>query len=269
VTAAAPQWQPPPSLPRPPPPAAGSPRYFALLYSPAAARAALMTLLALADEIGAGAGRGLDHSVAHVRLDWWRSEAERYQRRQPQHPWLRALLAPQQAQQLQRPQRAAAGPLDLQPLVDAAAIDLATATLGVQPPGAADSLSVAGASLPGAVFGQLERVLRPAPEPAPPPQLQRAVCDLGRLAGELERLTGGAETASVLDALRLQVAAIDGALQPRLAPLLVWVALIARRAHRQLQRGGAHNVPALDALADNIVAWNAARRAARGRFRID
>ena len=228
-----------------------------------------MTLLALANEIGAGAGRGLDHSVAHVRLDWWRAEAERYQRRQPQHPWLRALLAAQQPQQPQQPQPAAAGQFDLQPLVDAAAIDLATTTFGMQPPGAADSLSLAGAALPGAVFGQLERLLRPAPEPAPPPQLQRAICDLGRLADELERLSRGAGTSSVLDALRLQVAAIDGALQPRLAPLLVWVALIARRAHRQMQRRGARNLPALDALADNIVAWNSARRAARGRFRID
>ena len=110
----------PPSLP--PPPAVGSPRYFALLYSPAALRATLTTLLALADEISAGAARGLDHSVAHVRLDWWRGEAERYVRGEPQHPWLRALAA----------QHAGGRGLKLQPLVEAAAVDLATETLSAE-----------------------------------------------------------------------------------------------------------------------------------------
>ena len=255
---------PPPSLP--PPPAAGSPRYFALLYSPSAARATLATLLALADEISAGAGRGLDHSVAHVRLEWWRGEAERYTRGEPQHPWLRALMV-----------RAPEGwRLNLQPLVDAAAIDLATETLGARP-GAA----LPPAALQGAVFELAESALRTEPGAAPPSaRLQRALRDLGERTGALERFTAGrtppaAATAAAaavdtaLELLRQQGRAIDGALQPRLAPLLVWIALAAKHAQRRARRPDGNSGSTLDAFADNIVAWNAARRAARGRFRIE
>ena len=245
--------------PSPPPPQAGSPRYFALLYTPPAARAALATLLALADEISAGAHRSLDHSVAHARLDWWRAEAARFTRGEPQHPWLRALSPPPGS--AQRP--------DLAPLVDAAAIDLATATFG-----AAAQSAPHGAALQSAVFEQAGSVLRGAADvPPPSPGLQRALRDLGQLAGELECLARvpapPAAAATALAALRLQLAAIDSRQQPQLAPLLVWVALVAIQARRRWQREAGRDSPALDAFADNIVAWNAARRAARGRFRID
>ena len=255
---------PPPSLPLPPPPAAGSPRYFALLYSPAAVRVTLTTLLALADQISAGAARGLDHSVAHVRLDWWRDEAERYARGEPQHPWLRALLA-------QEPEGRR---LKLQPLVEAAAVDLATETLSAQP----------GAALQRAVFELAATALRTDQRADPPsPQLQRALSDLGERALELERFATGrtqpptalagpgapAAPAAALEALRRQAQAIDSALQPRLAPLLVWIALAARQAQRRQRRPGSKSGSGLDGFADNLVAWNAARRAARGRFRID
>jgi hypothetical protein len=261
VNLAPPSSPPPSSLPLPPPPATGSPRYFALLYCPAAARATLSTLLALADEISAGAGRGLDHSVAHVRLDWWRAEAERYARGAPQHPWLRALLLLEPAERR----------LNLQPLIEAAALDLATETLGAQP----------GAALQSAVFELAGDALGSAQDAQPgAAPVQRALRDLGERACELERFasrrmqpvpaaaaSGAAHGA--LEALRLQVTAIDGPLQPRLAPLLVWSALAATHARRRLQRPQAKSGSNLDALADNIVAWNAARRAARGRFRID
>lgn len=244
----------------PPPPATGSPRYFALLYCPAAARPALSTLLALADEISAGAGRGLDHSVAHLRLDWWRAESERYGRGEPQHPWLRALLREPGGRRLM-----------LQPLVDAAAMDLATETLAAQP----------GANLQRTVFELAEAALRSAQD-APPPAapLLRALRDLGEHVCELERFAGGrlqaaAATAaasaahSALEALRQQARGIDRALQPRLTPLLVWIALAAAQARRRLQRAQGKSGALLDAFADNIIAWSAARRAARGRFRID
>ena len=254
-------------LPPPPPPATGSPRYFALLYCPAAARPALSTLLALADEISAGAGRGLDHSVAHLRLDWWRAESERYGRGEPQHPWLRALL-----------HEPGGGRLMLQPLVDAAASDLATETLAAQP----------GANLQRTVFELAEAALRGVQDTQPPAaQLQRALRALGEGACELERFAGArlrpaaataaapaaaapaAAAQAALEALRQQACAIDRALQPRLTPLLVWIALAAGQARRRLQRPPGKGGALLDAFADNIVAWNAARRAARGRFRID
>jgi hypothetical protein len=45
-----------------------------------------------------------------------------------------------------------------------------------------------------------------------------------------------------------------------LSTLLVWLALAARRPH--------HRTPLLAGLTNNLIAWNAARRAARGRFRL-
>jgi hypothetical protein len=247
--AVAPSLSPPPAQP-------GSPRYFALLYTPPAARAALATLLALADEISAGTGRSLDHSVAHARLDWWRAEAARFSRGEPQHPWLRALLPP----------LAAAPRPELAPLVNAAAIDLATATFGT-----AASAGPHGAALQAAVFEQAGSVLLGAAgAPPPPPPLQRALRDLGQHAAELEPPAGpqAPPAAAALAALRMQLATIDSTQQPQLAPLLVWIALVALRARRRSQREAGRSSPALDAFADNIVAWNAARRAARGRFRI-
>ena len=237
--------------PSPPAPLAGTPRYFALLYTPPAARAGLATLLALADEISAGTGRSLDHSVAHARLDWWRAEAARFRGGEPQHPWLRALLPPTGI--APRPEFA--------PLVDAAAIDLATATFG-----AAAATAARGAALQAAVFEQAANVLRGAA--GAPPSLQHALRHLGQLVGELERLDGQ-QAATALAALRMQVAGIDRTQQPQLAPLLVWVALVAVRARRRSQRRPGKDSRALDAFADNMVAWNAARRATRGRFRID
>jgi len=240
---------PPPA--QPPPPAEGSPHHFALLYSPATARSTLATLLALANEISAGATRSLDHAVAHIRLDWWRGETERYARGEPQHPWLRALLA-------QDPGRR----LNLQRLVEAAAVDLATETLGGRP----------APALQRALFELAETALRAPDDTQPPsPQLQRALGDLGERTGELERFSGrpAATPAATLEALRREAQEIDSALQPRLTPLLVWIALAARQAQRRARRSPRTGGRGLDGFADNIVAWHAARRAARGRFRID
>jgi hypothetical protein len=254
------------ALMRPPPPVEGSPGHFALLYSPVDARARLAAVLALANEISVGAARQLDHAVAHVRLEWWRGEAERYARGEPQHPWLRALLA-------QDPVRC----LNLQRLVEAAALDLATDSLSARP----------ATALQRAVFELAEAALRTPVDAEPPaPHLQRALGDLGERAAELERYasTDGAPAvsapmpagtpaaagpAAALEALRRLSEAIDRALQPRLTPLLVWIALAARQAQRRARRGHGRSASGLDGVADNLVAWRAARRAARGRFRLD
>jgi hypothetical protein len=247
----------PPQL-RPSPPAAGSPRYFALLYTPATLRPVFGTLLALADEISAGGARGLDHSVAHVRLEWWRGEAERYARGEPQHPWLRALLA----------QHPASRGLDLQPLVQAAALDLAIGTQSAQP-----GVALPAANMQRAVFELAARVLGIERHTDPlSPQLQRTLGDLGAQVLELERCAAdGAPTApaEAFEALRRQARAIDRQLQPRLAPLLVWAALAAAQARRRGRRPDSNRGSIIDGFADNMLAWNAARRAMRGRMRID
>lgn len=74
-------------------PAEGSPRYWAWLYSPPRLRAVLEALLAIEDEIRAVLRPGLDHHVAHVRLEWWREECDRYASGSPAHPLTRRLLA--------------------------------------------------------------------------------------------------------------------------------------------------------------------------------
>jgi len=222
------------SAPAPTPPAAGSHRYFTWLYTPAALRDELATLLALADEIASDPPVSADHSVAHVRLQWWRWEAERFARGEPQHPWLRALLA-------QYPTTAA---LNLQGLVDAAAVDLATRTLTSQP----------GHALQGALFQLAANALCTQPLSA---QLQASIAELGAATQKLEQDPDDQQARAQLELLLLN---IGDTAQPQLAPLLVWLALAARRSHR---RG-----PLLDTLSDNLVAWRAARRAARGRFRL-
>src|SRR5579862_4416777 len=102
-------------------PSPGSHRYFVLLYTPAARRRALATLLALADELGAEPVAGADHGVAHTRLAWWRHEAERFRHGAPEHPWLRSLQA------------TASTDFDLIPLVEGAEVDLAARTLRNEP----------------------------------------------------------------------------------------------------------------------------------------
>jgi hypothetical protein len=245
-----------------PSPANGSPRYFALLYTPSALRPVLGTLLALADEISAGGARGLDHAVAHVRLDWWRGEAERYARGEPQHPWLRALLA----------QHAPSSRLDLECLVHAAALDLATQTLS-----AASGAALAGAKVQRAVFELAADALRTDRHAATPsPQVKRTLGDLGEQVLELERFATGAPTASATPAaiaaaigeLRRQTGHIDRALQPQLAPLLVWIALASAQARRRARRAPGQAGSMFDGFADNMLAWNTARSAMRCRMAI-
>ena len=251
---------PPTALPSPP---SGSPRYFALLYTRSTVRAMLGTLLALADEISAGGARGVDHSVAHVRLDWWRGEAERYARGQPQHPWLRALLA----------QHPASSGLDLGSLVDAAALDLATEAHSAPP-----ELARSGDNVQRALFQLAADALSADRNAATlSPQLKRTLGDLGQQLFALERFAAGAPTASATPAanaaaigeLRRQSARIERALQPRLAPLLVWIAVATAQARRRARRAQDHGGSLFDGFADNMHAWNAARRAMRGRMRID
>jgi phytoene synthase len=69
-----------------------SARYFALLYSPAPQRLALDALFGLEREISESLRPGLDHHVAHSRLQWWREECERATVGRPVHPLTRALV---------------------------------------------------------------------------------------------------------------------------------------------------------------------------------
>jgi hypothetical protein len=216
-------------------PEPGSGRYFALLYTPRVRRPALARLLSVADEIGAGVARGLDHDVAHARLAWWHYEAEQYRLGRAQHPWLRA----------DADERASAPRIELEPLLQAAAIDLAQALQ--RPPG--------GERLRRTVFAEAAQLLGAGPLS---PAQHEGLSALGALCWQWEQLPSAA-AAPPAPALQAALQGLGPALQPKLAPLLVWAAMAARQASpRKVSMGRA--------LADNIRAWNIARRAAMGNF---
>ena len=184
-----------------PAPAAGSIEYFALLYTPRAQRPALATLIALREELEAGIDRALDHAVAHARLEWWRAEAARFVRGEPQHPWLRALWQQDEASRA----------LDLSRLIDAGARDLATRQLQGR----------SSNELQAALFHAAAQLLGGQ---ALSSEAQRALAELAR------RSAASASSPSSSSDAELH---IEPALQPRIAPLLVWYALAARRDREQ------------------------------------
>jgi phytoene/squalene synthetase len=67
-------------------------RHLALLYSPASQRFALDALFGIERELSDSLRPGLDHHVAHSRLQWWREESERAADGRPVHPLTRALV---------------------------------------------------------------------------------------------------------------------------------------------------------------------------------
>lgn len=122
-------------------PESHSARYFALLYSPASQRPVLDALFGIEREIFESLRPGLDHHVAHSRLQWWREECERAIVGRPVHPLTRALVeavtgagagAPSSAPPGTAPSAPPAAILpqlaDLSGLVDVAVWDLAGAT---------------------------------------------------------------------------------------------------------------------------------------------
>jgi phytoene synthase len=96
-------------------------RQLASLYSSPAERPTLEALFSLESEISASLQSGLDHNVAHVRLQWWREELERLAKGIPAHPLTRILLS----EFADRPADALTG---LSGFVDVAVWDLAAAT---------------------------------------------------------------------------------------------------------------------------------------------
>lgn len=101
-----------------PPADAGSARYFAWLYAGEARREPLELLLTVEHEIETSLRAGLEHPVAHLRLEWWREECRRFARGAPVHP------ATHRLRELAGDQAAS---FDLEGLVDAVAWDLAAA----------------------------------------------------------------------------------------------------------------------------------------------
>ena len=217
-------------------------RALAWLYSPAAQRPPLALLCALEREIGASLRAGLDHQVAHARLDWWREECARLAQGEPAHPLTRelgALFAPTQL-------------TGVTGLVDTAVWDLAAATFGTR----------------REVSGYCERwsaamieplALRAAPQLAP-----GALRELGTALGELELLLALAPDARAgrlrlpLDELEQAQTSPASLAQPPWPPELV---SLVRERHRQLRSALAAAIaalaPAVQASLRGILVWSA------------
>jgi len=254
-------------------------RTLARLYSPPAQAPLLAALCALEGEIRASLEPGLDHQVAHLRLEWWRAECTRTAAGEAAHPLTRALAAC-----FADP----AGPQGTAPLaglpglVDTAVWDLAAATFETRGEAAAYCERWADAMIVPLIAHGAPEVGRPAAR-----ALGAALCETELLAGlardahagrlrlPLDELAAAgldptwltrrppwpAALAALLRtrraALRSELAAAIDALPPQRQPplrgLLVWAALASCE-----ERG----------VLDGWRAWQAARRATRGRFRL-
>ena len=268
---------------------ASATRALAWLYAPGIQRPLLAALYSVEEEISASLEPGLDHQVAHLRLEWWRAECAHTAQGRPAHPLTRALAD------------ACAGRdpallASLAGLVDAAVWDLAAATFEtrrelsgycerwaeaiVVPLAcfAAPEVDAAASRALGAALREGELLARLAPDARagrlrlPLDELAAARVDPARLAmpppwpaplAARLRARHGALRAELTAA----VAALPRAAQPALRALLVWAALAgaaSRRAERRLP--GAHPGHDDHGVLDGWRAWRAARAAAAGRF---
>jgi phytoene synthase len=276
-------------------PESHSARYFALLYSPAPQRLVLEALFGIEHEIFASLRPGLDHHVAHSRLQWWREECERAAVGRPVHPLTRALV---DAVNGLHPLPQLAG---LCGLVDVAVWDLAGATfetrreltaycerwsaamiepLTLAPRKAADApvssdTRITNWSSLGAAMREIEMLSHLAREAhygrlrVPLDELESAKADPGVLAkppwpaAVVELLRARHE--SLRDEITGALGEVDRAQQPGLRGLLVWAAL-ARRSSERTERAlpDRLHLGRFDAVADTWFAWRIARRATIG-----
>jgi phytoene synthase len=260
-------------------------RYFALLYSAAPQRRLLDALFGIENEVSESLRPGLDHNVAHSRLQWWREECDRTAEGHPVHPLTRELAAAFNSSGGPLPQLAG-----LSGFVDAAVWDLAGATFETRRELAAYCERWAAAMIGpiggthsrtlGAALRELEMLANLARE-AHSGRLRIPLDDLERVGADPATLANppwSEPVATLLrdrhEALRGDVARSLGNLagqpQEALRGLLVWVALAWRsslRAQRALP--DALRRRRFDAIADAWFAWRAARRATAGQLRLE
>ena len=260
-------------------------RRLAWLYSSAQQRLAIAGLSALEREIGASLRAGLDHQVAHTRLEWWREECARTAHGHPTHPLTRelaGLFAPQGGAPLH----------DLGGLVDTAVWDLARATFDTRP-----ELAAYCERWSAAMIVPLVRLAAPGSSFAQVPALGASLREIelllslaadaraGRLRvplDELERAQVPPETlaqppwpaplAALLrkrhgelrDALGAAVDALTPQLRQPLRGLIVWATMACTASGRAQARLPEASGPRdHHAALDGWRAWRAARAAAK------
>jgi phytoene synthase len=271
-------------------PDASAARALAWLYAPGTQRPLLGALCTIEDEIGASLKPGLDHQIAHLRLEWWRAECARTAAGSPAHPATRAALAALAG----RDPELLAG---LAGLVDVAAWDLAAATFETRreltgycerwsealivplarlaaPEVERAAARALGAALrEGELLARLVRDARAGRLRLPLEELAATGVDPGRVPDPPwpEALVAllRAQHARVRTELAAAVASLPRTAQPALRALLVWAALTnaaSRRAERRLPAA----VAARDDHGglDGWRAWRAAWRAGAGRFEL-
>lgn len=265
-----------------------SARYFALLYSPLPQRTVLDSLFGIEREVSSSLRPGLDHHVAHSRLQWWREECERAASGKPVHPLAKTLV-----DALGGATSSLAG---LTGFVDVAVWDLAGATFEtrreltvycerwaaamIEPLVAADAKASANWRAVGTAMCEIELLANLAHEAhygrlrVPLEELDSANADPGTLAKppwpETVAALLRARHTSLRGELTRATADLDRQQQPFLRGLLVWVALTWRTSLR-----AEHALPdrlrpvRFTAISDTWFAWNVARRATMGRFRLE
>jgi 15-cis-phytoene synthase len=263
-------------------------RHLASLYSPATERPVLEALFAVESEIGASLHAGLDHTVAHVRLQWWREECARVVKGTPSHPLTRALAG----EFSNTPGDALAG---LAGFVDVAVWDLAAATFDTRRElqafcerwAAAMTLPAAAHAAPqakepwvaiGAAMYEIQLLAKLRTD-ALIGRLRLPLDEMERAGVKPESLGSGPHSPQLASLLSERHATLRSVLmssidrvphtaQPPLRGLLVWANMTLRRSHQIVRALPDPRQPqAFDALADAWHAWRAARRAATGKLR--
>ena len=95
----------------------GADRDWLLRFCPPDAATALAALFEIEQEVSASLKAGLEHAVAHTRLEWWAEELDRLARGIPRHPATRTLAS----SALER----GATPPDLSAFIEQIRVDLA------------------------------------------------------------------------------------------------------------------------------------------------
>ncbi|NBU25636.1 MAG: hypothetical protein EBS39_08455 [Gammaproteobacteria bacterium] len=261
-----------------------------LRFAPEAARPSLAALFEIERELAATARDGLDHAVAHARLDWWDEELERLARAAPRHPATRTLAAAAAA--------AGRSPPDLRPLLEAARIEVARVafldraeldaylghwatavfgTLALSDVADDPALTAAArrhAATAGPALREIEllalvtrharagRVFVPLGDPPAPhaPWTQEPLAD-AQAAMLRQRL------AALTTALRGAAQALPADARPALRSALVWSALGVRTAAACVAALPGLPQPARSGpLRRTLLAWRAALAADRGRL---
>jgi phytoene synthase len=260
-------------------------RDFALLYSPSTQHGVLESLLGIEREVFESLRPGLDHHVAHSRLQWWREECERTSAGRPVHPLTRTLVDALRSDGGGTPVQALGG---LSGFVDVAVWDLASATFETRRELVAycerwAAAMFTGADTSAAGMGAAIREIELLTELAREAHRGRVRLPLDELdaagvdAASLAKTPWPEPVAQILrsrhQALRGEIARglanLDGKQQLALRGLLVWAALAYRtsqRAERALP--DRFHPERFDAISDVWSAWRVARKATVGRFRL-